>query len=99
LRFPVADGWRAVFGAQFVSRISKLNNRKAGYQPKVSGIEGPHRIAEMQRCSTNQQVFECDADAVLINHEAMSFAFVALYSSRWLSASCNDSGSFLRPRS
>jgi hypothetical protein len=54
MRFPVADGWRAVFGAQFVSRISKLNNRKAGYQPKVSGIEGRHRIAEMQRRTTNQ---------------------------------------------
>ena len=64
MRFPVADGWRAVFGAQFVSRISKLNNRKAGYQAKVSGIEGRHRIAEMQRRTTNQQVFECDADAV-----------------------------------
>ncbi len=38
MRFPVADGWRAVFGAQFVSRISKLNTEGLGINRKCRAL-------------------------------------------------------------
>lgn len=57
-------GGGSFFRAELISRISRLNYRKAGYQPEVTGIERRNGIAEVKRRAANQQVFKCDADAM-----------------------------------